>query len=111
MIGTQGTAIGRPGTTTAAAAWLSGERPPLPHREKTPIFDEVTKELAAVEAVEPEPEWPTAEPDEPTVEFERVTPERFWRWLRSRRWTPARVVVGSSSALVLLVTAMGAWFQ
>lgn len=111
---------------TVPADWLdvNKDRPPLPRRERTPIFaefadrfDSATLELPVV------PVWPVEAPveadvhavaprvvDEPTVEFAVVKPSRFSReWWRGVLSLP-RLVAAGSSAVVLLVTGLG-WIQ
>jgi len=115
---------------TAPAEWLSGERPPLPRREKTPLYEqalaaaalitadrearESTAVLYRVEALERvlEPEWPAEPPveDGTVPSMPRVEVRRFsWRWVRVRLTWPRRVA-GGLSALVLFATALGRWF-
>lgn len=106
---------------TAPTEWLSGERPPLPRREKTVIFDaefadrfnSATAELPVWPAAEPveggvPPVWPRgAEP--PTVEFAPVRPRRSMkRWLLDNL-TVKRIAAGGLSAVVFVVTGAG-WF-
>lgn len=113
---------------TAPADWLdvNKERPPLPRREKTPIFEEefadrfdsATLELPVVRV------WPVEAPaetdvhavsprvgDEPAAEFRAVKPSRFSReWWRGVLSLP-RLVAGGASAAALLYGGIGAWFQ
>lgn len=114
---------------TAATDWLNPniERPPLPRREVTTIYTQALaaarSQLAALEEtavlyrVEEldrllEPASPVAEPVEP--EFPAVhgeLPSRFtWRWVKARLTWP-RLVGGSASGLVLVITGLGRWFM
>jgi hypothetical protein len=96
---------------TASTDWLSGNRPPLPRREKTPIFDdEFAGRLDAV-LNNDDPVWPGVDPDAPTVEFRPVKPPRW-----SRRWwrenlSGARVAAAGASGAVLLWGLVGRWFM
>jgi len=110
---------------TAPADWVTGERPPLPRREKTPLYDQAWAAaqliLADVEAREStavlyrveeltrvlEPEWPVVDQD--TVGM-AVKPRRFSRQWWAENLSFSRVVWGGSSAVVLLVTGLG-WIQ
>jgi hypothetical protein len=120
---------------TAPADWLT-ERPPLPRRELTPLYEQALAAakqiLADVEAREStavlyrveelervlEPTWPAVEPVEdgtvpgmPHVTVESAVKPPRW----SRQWwvenlSFSRVVWAGSSAVVLLVTGLG-WIQ
>jgi len=89
------------------AEWLSGNRPPVPRQESTPIYSAVVEE----HALDTTPEWPEPETevlpvDRPTVEFARIQPAGLWRRFVDRlaavRWSGARVTFGSLSALVFV---------
>ena len=107
---------------TPPADWLS-ERPRLPRREQTPLYEqaltaaaqiredlearESTAVLYRVEELQRvlDPVWPSVDPD--TVEFRR--PRRtFGRWLRDN-WNVKRGLAGGASAVVFLATALGRW--
>ena len=109
---------------TAPADWLSGERPPLPRRETTPLYAQAVAAaaliLADLEAREStavlfrvnelervlEPTWPTVEPEEDgTVPgLPRVQAQRWsLSWFKARL-TWKRQVAGGMSGLVLLAT-------
>lgn len=115
---------------TAPADWLTGERPPLPFRERTPLYDQAKtaaaqllrdlgerERTAVLYRVEDltrvlEPTWPAVDPSEDgTVPaMPRVKPRRWSRrWLRENL-TWKRQVVGGMSGLVLVVAALGRWF-
>lgn len=104
----------------AAAEWLdvTTDRPPLPRREKTPLFDALmaehqpTQVLYRVEELERvlNPEWPAVEPveDGTVPSMPRVVAVRrfSWKWLKKRLTWP-RQVAGGMSGLVLLATLYG----
>lgn len=114
---------------TAPADWLTGERPPLPRREQTPLYDqalaaagvlladrearESTAVLYRVEELDRvlEPTWPAVEPSEDgTVPaLPRVARLGSWGWVR-RNLNVKRLVAGGASGLVLAVTALAWWF-
>ena len=106
---------------SAPVDWLTGERPPLPHRERTPLFDQVEAEVRTAWPSfdqDSQPSMPIQPPrrgeptevipvvEEPTVQFRPLS-----RWGRLRRkLTWQRQIAGGLSGLVLLATAWG-WIQ
>lgn len=114
---------------TAPADWLTDARPPLPHRVYLPLYQEALAaskqllgDLEAREAtavlyevrelqrlLEPEPVWPTEEPDAPTVQIAVKPPRWSLRGIRKRMTLP-RILAGGASGLVLLAGFLG-WVQ
>lgn len=110
------------------AAVNRGDWPPSP--EPTPLLSEVladvrrkmqdreeqdrTAVLYRVEELrqllEPEPAWPTEEPDAPTVQIVVKPPRWSLRWFRENL-TAKRIAAGGASGLVLAITALGSWLQ
>lgn len=111
------------------AAVNRGDWPPSP--EPTPLLSEVladvrrkmqdreeqdrtavlyrVEELRELLEPEPEPAWPTEEPDAPTVQI-AVKPQRWsLRGIRKRMTLP-RILAGGASGLVLLAGFLG-WVQ
>jgi hypothetical protein len=91
---------------SASIDWLSGELPPVPRDDSTPLFDEVTLRFAPV--------WPVVEPSEdgtvpsmPPVKPAGLV-RRAVRRFRLARWTAGRVTWGLSSA-VLFVGSGALW--
>ncbi|MFI6302124.1 hypothetical protein ACIBCH_09650 [Amycolatopsis thailandensis] len=89
------------------AEWLSGERPPVPMREPTPLYDELVESRARAVV----PEWPESEAER-TVEFARIQPAGLVRRLVRRlglvRWSGTRVTAVVSSS-VLFVGSGALW--
>lgn len=116
---------------TAPADWLTDARPPLPHRVYLPLYQEAlaaskqllgdleareatavlyrVEELRQLLEPEPEPAWPTEEPDAPTIQIAVKPPRWSLRWFRENL-TAKRIAAGGASGLVLAITALG-WFQ
>ncbi len=113
----------------AATGWLdvTTDRPPLPRREKTPLYEQAVAAAALIQAdrearestavlyrVEElnrvlDPKWPVVEPvnDGTVPSMPRFVARRFsWRWCKARL-TWHRQVAGGMSGLVLLATLLG----
>lgn len=93
---------------TPGDEWLSGERPPVPDQESTPLYDEISERLALAAGANV-PEWPVEQ------EFARATPAGLWcrfnRLVKSVRWSGLRVAYGALSALAFVLTGAGALWQ
>ena len=113
---------------TAPADWLTGPRPPLPFRERTPLYDQAKtaaaqllrdlgeRERTAVlyrveELTAVLDSWPVVSGVLPAELVEQAVKPRRWsrKWWREN-WTAARIAGAGASVLVFAAIGAG-WFR